>query len=206
MAALRFGAPAPAPAASRDTDARLAAQAAAGNRGAFHELYRLHVDAVYRRLSHLLGPDPEREDLVQQVFCEVYRGLPSFRGESAFTTWLHRVVVNVAYQHLRRHRRKPTEPLEDLALDALIEPSISPEGRAHKKQELQQALQFLSRLKPKKRIAFVLRHVEELSLEEIGALVGARPAAVGQRVRHAQLELEEMLAREKRVQTRRGEL
>ena len=60
--------------------------ASRGDRPAFDALYRSHVDWVYRRLSRLVGLDPERDDLVQQVFVEAYRALPRFRGESSFST------------------------------------------------------------------------------------------------------------------------
>src|SRR5689334_10388529 len=69
-----------------DPDRALLDRAAQGDRHAFTELYRRHVDAVHRRLSHLVGPDPEREDLLQQVFLDVFRSIASFRGESAFST------------------------------------------------------------------------------------------------------------------------
>jgi RNA polymerase sigma-70 factor (ECF subfamily) len=137
---------------------------------------------------------------MQQVFLAVFRGLPSFRGESAFSTWLYRIIVHVAYEHLRKRRRRALDVgLGDLELS---DPSLSPEGAAREKEELARALGFLARLHPKKRIAFVLRTVEGLSLEEIGAIVGANAPAVGQRVKHAQRELAEMIARDEKRRAR----
>jgi RNA polymerase sigma-70 factor (ECF subfamily) len=173
-----------------------------GDRRAFDELYRIHVGDVYRRIARLCGPDPEREDLVQQVFLEVFRGLPAFRGEAAFSTWLYRIVVRVAYEHLKKRRRRPVDPLDADALEALVLASESPEQAARRRQELALALGFLARLAPKKRIAFVLREVEGLSLEEIGQLVHAKAPAVGQRVKHAQRELAAMIERDEK--RRRG--
>lgn len=181
--------------AARDVDAELARRAANGDRGAFDDLYRRHVDAVYRLLTRLVGPDPEREDLVQRAFLEVFRALPRFRGDAAFSTWLYRVVANVAYEHLRSRRRRPTTPVAPEDLDLLVAPGLTPEATARQKEQITRALGLLAALKPKKRIAFVLRIVEGLSLDEIGAIVGARAAAVGQRVKHAQRELDAMLAR-----------
>lgn len=183
--------PAPAPA----SDEALVARIAGGDRGAFDELFERHADVVYRRISRLVGPDPEREDLVQEVFVTAYRQAPRFRNEARFSTWLHRVVVNVAYDHLRRRKRRPiTVPAETAELVT----ETNPEGEASTRQQLALAMTLLDRLPPKKRIAFVLRVVEGLSLAEIGALVGAQPAAVGARVRSAQDELEAMLERRRR--------
>jgi RNA polymerase sigma-70 factor (ECF subfamily) len=177
-----------------DEDLPLVRRAASGDRQAFDELYRLRVDAVHRQLSRLVGPDPEREDLVQLVFLEAFRGLPTFRGDATFSTWLYRIVVNAAYEHLRRRRRR-ARPITPEDLD-LAGPARSREEWAGERQQLARLLGLLDRIKPKKRIAFVLRVVEGLSLDEIARLVGARPPAVAQRVRHAQRELLAMIERE----------
>ena len=153
-----------------DPDCALVQRATRGDRQAFSELYRRHVEPTYRRLTHLLGPDPEREDLVQQVFLEVFRSIPSFRGESRFATWLYRVIVNVAYEHLRRNRRRALCPLAADSLDLVVAAGTSPEAAARQRQQVALALTLLGRLKPDKRIAFVLRVVEGLSLEEIPGL------------------------------------
>ncbi len=170
-----------------------------GDRRAFDDLYRAHVASVHRLLTRLIGPVPERDDLLQQVFLEAFRSLPGFRGDAAFATWLHRIVVNVAYRHLRRHRGVRWEEVPD----ELVSPTASPELVAYRQQELQRALGYLSALKPKKRIAYVLRVVEGLSLDEIGVLVGANAPAVGQRVKHAQRELAAMIERD-RLRTTEG--
>ena len=84
-------------------------------------------------------------------------------------------------------------------LDGLIDGERSPEARAVERERLALTLSLLDRIKPKKRIAFLLRVVEGLSLEEIAEIVEARPAAVAQRVRHAHRELDRLL--EKHVRT-----
>lgn len=180
-----------------DPDRALIDRVLQGDRRASSDLFRRHADDVYRRLTRLVGPDPEREDLVQEVFISAFKGLDRFRGEAAFSTWLYRVVVHVAYGHLRRRKRRPVD------LDAMIElvpidPSHSPEATAAQRQQLRRALSYLDRLKPKKRIAFVLRVVEGLSLQEIAEIVDANAAAVGQRIKHAQRELDLMIDREKK--------
>jgi RNA polymerase sigma-70 factor, ECF subfamily len=178
--------------AGPDSDQALVERARGGDRGAFDELYRRHADLVWSRLGRLLGPDPEREDLLQQIFFEVFRDLWRFRGEAAFRTFLYRVVVNIACDHLKRRARRP-RPVSAADLDGLIDNQRSPEARAVERQRLALTLSLLDRIKPKKRIAFLLRVVEGLSLEEIAEIVEARPAAVAQRVRHAHRELDRLL-------------
>jgi RNA polymerase sigma-70 factor, ECF subfamily len=181
-----------------DSEASLIRRANQGDRQAFDELFRQHVDEVYRRITRLIGPDPEREDLVQEVFLAAFRGLHGFRGEASFSTWIYRIVVHIAYSHLRR--RRPALPQEKAseAIEQLVEESLSVEAATAQRQQVQQALELLSQIKPKKRMAFVLRVVEGLSLQEIGEIVEATPAAVGQRVVHAQRELQRIIEREQR--------
>ena len=166
-----------------------------GDRRAFDEIYRRYADEVHRRISRLVGPDPEREDLVQQVFIDVFRGLAKFRRESAFSTWLYRIVVNVAYEHLRKRQRRPADVVA-LELLEKADDRLNPEESARQRESLLRGLAMLERLDPRKRIAFVLRCVEGLSLDEIGAIVGAKAPAVGQRVKHAQRELAAMIERD----------
>lgn len=192
-----------APPSSEDEALPLIDRALRGDRRAFDEIYRRYADLVHRRVSRLVGPDPEREDLVQQVFIDVFRGLSRFRRESAFSTWLYRIVVNVSYEHLRRRQRRPAEVVA-LELVERADERATPEEAARRRQELLHGLALLERLDPKKRIAFVLRSVEGLSLEEIGVIVGAKAPAVGQRVKHAQRELAAMIEREEKRSRRPG--
>ena len=178
--------------AGPDSDQALVERARGGDRGAFDELYRRYADLVWSRLGRLLGPDPEREDLLQQIYFEVFRDLWRFRGEAAFRTFLYRVVVNSACDHLKRRARRP-RPVSAADLDSLIDGDRSPEARAVERERLALTLSMLDKIKPKKRIAFLLRVVEGLSLEEIAEIVEARPAAVAQRVRHAHRELDRLL-------------
>lgn len=179
---------------ARGSDGSLVADAARGDRQAFDELYNRYVDLVWVRLGRLIGPDPEREDLLQQIFFDLFRSLPGFRQESSFWTFLYRIVLNTAFDHLRQRRRKPVA-FPPGTLDELVDDDSSPEERALRKQRLVQTFALLDRIKPKKRIAFLLRVVEGLSLEEIGVLTQSKPAAVAQRIRHAHVELSALIER-----------
>lgn len=188
---------------SSPPDAELAAAAGSGDASAFAELYARYVDRVYPRVVHLVGPGPDAEDVLQQVFIALHRALPRFRGESLISTFLYRITVNVAYDHLRRRTRRPVEH-DAAALDALIDDAPTPEDRVHRRDELRQIFALLEQIKPKKRIAFVLVAVEGLSLAEAAELVGARVEAVKQRVLHARRELVALMASAERDAGRRS--
>lgn len=175
-------------------DAALVAGARRGDRSAFEALHRRHVDFVWSRLTRLLGPDPEREDLTQQIFMELYRGLERFRGDATFRTYLSRVVVHVACDHLERRRRRP-QPISADLIEVLTAPDASPEARAEQRQKLALTWSLLDRIRPKKRIAFILRTVDGLSLDEVGEIVGASVQTVAKRIKHAQDELHRMMIR-----------
>jgi RNA polymerase sigma-70 factor (ECF subfamily) len=178
-------------------DATLARASASGDRRAFADLYRRHLDSVYARLTRVVGPAPERDDLVQQIFLDLYRALPRFRGDAALTTFLHRIVLNVACEHLERRRRgrARSEPMDDRQLETLIAPGASPEQRARQRQELCRLFELLEGLSPKRRAAFVLVAIEGLPLEEAAGLLDANPPAIKQRVLEARRELSEAMER-----------
>lgn len=178
-----------------DSDEALVARALGGDRRAFDELYERHADTVWRWLTRLLGPDPDREDLAQQIFSEVFDSLHRFRGDARFRTFLYRVVVNTAVDQLnRRRRRRDGDDVAEL-VDVVADPGRSPEQSAEQRQQVASALELLDRIKPKKRVAFLLRVVEGLSLEEVAEVVDASVPAVAQRVRHASMELRALQAR-----------
>lgn len=178
-------------------DLSLVRRATGGDRRAFGRLHDRHVDDVWRRLTRLLGPDPEREDLTQQIFMEVFQGLSRFRGDATFRTYLQRVVVHMAADHLGRRRRRPL-PVEAQFFDEIVAADASPEVRAEQRERLAMIWAGLDGLKAKKRVAFLLRTVDGLSLAEIGELVGAPVATVAKRVKHAEEELNRFLARRMR--------
>ena len=185
------------------SDEELVARARRDEPHALRAIYLRHASAVYRRLTHLLGADPEREDLMQEVFSDLFRQLERFRGAALLRTYLFRIVANKAYDHLRARERRqrgqrddagqgPAEGTEEQAIDA-VAPASSPEDRVRVRQELALVWQAIERLSPKKRIAYLLRVVEELSLKEIGEQVGATVFTVAQRIRHADREIRHSL-------------
>jgi len=95
------------------TEAEAVKQAQEGDAAAFEFLYKAHCRRVYSLCLRMVKNPAEAEDLTQQAFLQLFRKIGTFRGESGFSTWLHRVTVNIVLMHLRR--KKPTELLaEDL--------------------------------------------------------------------------------------------
>ena len=184
------------------TDTDLAVAAATGDTAAFAELYSRYADRVFARLTHLIGPTPDREDVFQQVFLELHRALPRFRGDASVSTFLYRITINVAYDHLRRRGRRAGDH-DPTALDALITGDPTPEDRARRREELGRIFSLLEHIKPKKRMAFVLVAVEGMSLGEAAQLLGAQAEAVKQRVLHARRELVALMNRGERRAERR---
>ena len=177
-------------------DRELIKRVCAQHPGAFDELYYAYVDRVHRQLHAIVGPQADLEDLVQQTFVQVYRNIDSFRQDSAFSTWLHRVAVNVAFSHLRsvsRWRRNETEG--ELQLSPLEEAPERPDEALSRKENRLALYAALDRLKVKKRIVFVLYEIEGMTLEEIAQTVEAPLNTVAARLRAARMELRRALER-----------
>jgi RNA polymerase sigma-70 factor, ECF subfamily len=175
-------------------DAPLIAAARQGDGAAFARLFRRHADAVRTRITRLVGPVAERDDLVQKVFMAFHRALPGYRGEARLSTFLHRIAVNTAYDHLRGLSRR--DDSDGLPADEVLVEHLSPtlEDQVAARADLARMFALLERLSPKKRIAFILVAVEGCSLAEAAALIGAAEDTVKQRVLHARRDLVARLA------------
>ena len=201
--ALSFTRERPAPESSEE---ELVARARRNEPEAMQALYQLHAAAVYRRLTHLLGADPEREDLMQEVFVDLFRQLDRYRGGASLRTYVLRIVSHKACDHLRQRQRQRRVSAEAPRVQTggggdggeLCSGAPSPEERLGHAQELALVEEALEKLTPKKRIAFLLRVVDNLSLKEISEQVGATVFTVAQRLRHADRELHRHLARGRR--------
>jgi RNA polymerase sigma-70 factor, ECF subfamily len=189
----------PVPAADEGDEA-LAALAAAGDEPAFEELVSRYQARVYRLARRLTGHEGEAKDVLQETFLAAYRGLPAFRAESRFSTWLYRIATNAALMHRRARARRPTESLDvflprfDAGGVHAAEPAdLRAASRADelldRKYLAEKAQAGLDRLPDLYRDAFVLRDLEDLTTAEVAALLGIEAAAVRQRVHRARLML-----------------
>ncbi|HET9595988.1 MAG TPA: sigma-70 family RNA polymerase sigma factor [Anaeromyxobacteraceae bacterium] len=190
-------------AGSAQSDDELVIGAAGGDAGAFSQLVLRHQDKVYGLALHLLRDPGEAEEVVQETFLAALEKLASFRGDAAFTTWLHRVAANAALMRLRRRRRAPEavapEPVEDLLphfdADGRIEapPRHDWSKRADEQladREIRLAVEReIQNLPDDYRIVFLLRDVEGLSSEDMAEVLGISVAAVKSRLHRARLVL-----------------
>lgn len=144
------------------------ARAAAGDRRAFEQLYRDHVDRVFTLCARMTADRALAEELTQDVFVRAWEKLALFRGDSSFGTWLHRLAVNVVLNHRTTHGRRArylaADPEGDL-VDHLAARPTAPGDRL----DLETAI---AALPPGARRVFVLHDVEGYTHEEIGALLG----------------------------------
>lgn len=152
-------------------DATLVARARAGERQAFSLLVRRHQATVYRVCYRVLGNREDVEDAAQEAFVRAYRKLDTFRGQSAFRTWLLRLTVNVSLNE--RGRRKPLASLDGsdpARVDTAAEPG--PEAEALRSEAAAQVHGALQSLTPNHRAAVILRDLEGLSYPEVAAALG----------------------------------
>ena len=104
------------------SDLALARDAGSGDTAALGELYRRHQRRVFSLCRRMTENTAEAEDLMQEVFIKLFYEVGTFRGESAFTTWLHRLTVNVVLMYLRKHRRRFERPTEHAEIPELATP------------------------------------------------------------------------------------
>ncbi|WP_423925200.1 RNA polymerase sigma factor [Dokdonella sp.] len=147
-------------------DGDLVRRASAGEVGAFEQLYRRHAGRVHGAVWRLSGMNPSRaEELTQEAFVRAWQKLGSFRFESAFSTWLHRLAVNVALMDLRKNN--PEEAVDDATLEAACEPVHA--FCAGERSDLERAV---ASLPPRARAVLVLHDIEGWKHEEIGRELG----------------------------------
>ncbi len=159
-----------------------------GNGHALTEIYRRHGRRVESIARHLIGPSSELEDIVQDTFMELQRALYKFRGDSRFTTWLHRVTVNVALQYLRKGRRKGF--LRWVGLDSATPMrATNNESRLEARDVCRQLYDILGKLPEKKYVVFALYELEGMTLEEIATSLGISTNTVKSRLFHARKEV-----------------
>lgn len=163
-------------------------RAMAGDTRAFAELYQLHRRDVARLVARLMGPRADLEDVIQEVFIQVFRSLPGFRAESRFTTWLHRVTVNVTLMHLRAAKSRPQYAPEAPA-DTTASEGDSPLDGVARNERLRALYRILDTLSEKKRVVFILHDIEGVSAVEISKMVGAPVLTVRTRLFYARREV-----------------
>jgi RNA polymerase sigma-70 factor (ECF subfamily) len=184
------------------TDRSLAGRVASGDVAAFEALMRRYNRRLFRLARATLRDDAEAEDALQEAYLLAYRRIAQFRGEAALSTWLSRLVLNECLGRLRRNRRRDNvvpivAPPADMDMDAMTPSPDDGPDRAAVRAEMRSLIERkLDELPDAFRAVFVLRCVEELTVEETAASLGLPEATVRSRHFRARSLLREALARE----------
>jgi RNA polymerase sigma-70 factor (ECF subfamily) len=156
-------------------------------------LFRQHVDDVARIVARLMGPhtsEADIDDLVQQVFIAADRALPKFRGDSKITTWLYGIASRVVLHNLRGRRRyKQMIERFEASHASPVASAATPDEAAAQRESLRLVWSALLRIKPKKRVVFVLFEVEGMTAPEIAAVLNISEASVRTRLKRARHEV-----------------
>jgi RNA polymerase sigma-70 factor (ECF subfamily) len=180
-----------------DPNRALIERAQSGDPAAFRQIFVAHRSDVSRVVFRMIGPSPEVEDVVQEVFLHVYRSLKSFRGESRFSTWLYRLAVNVSRMHLRKGRSRPRfadVEVPEAPRDGA--PLETPDVVVERQERVRTLYRLLETLSEKKREVLVMHDLEGVPAKEIAEIVGVPVLTVRTRLFYARKELYAAMATE----------
>jgi RNA polymerase sigma-70 factor (ECF subfamily) len=172
------------------SDEVLISRIATGDRLAMQVLYARHHVRVYRFVLRLVGNPTTAEDLISDVFLDVWRQAGKFEARSAASTWL---LAIARFKALSAMRRKPEEELDEEAAGAVEDPSDDPEVAAQKKDKSKVLRKCLGALSPEHREIIDLVYYHEKSVEEVAGIVGIPEATVKTRMFYARKKLSELL-------------
>ena len=174
--------------AATDGDQLLVKRAQGGDRGAFDLLVLKYQQKIVKLVMRFVRDPTDALDVSQEAFIKAYRALPAFRGDSAFYTWLYRIAINAAKNHLAAAQRKPPEQQLDsqdpdyYANDVRLRDEESPEGLVMQEQLRQTISRAMGSLPEELQTAIVLREIEGLSYEEIAQAMDCPVGTVRSRI------------------------
>jgi RNA polymerase sigma-70 factor, ECF subfamily len=168
-----------------EDEARWIERARSGDATAFRRLVDAHAGTLFRACARITGDPTLAEDAVQEALFNAFRHLADFDGRAAFSTWLHRIAINAALQQVRKRRRLeaqwPESDDDGATLDA-IDPAPEPDRHAASAELRHQVERELARMTVLERTAFVLRHQEGCSIEEISTALSINVSASKQAI------------------------
>ncbi len=163
-----------------------------GEEKAFNELVNLYKKRIFNLVFRMVRNKEDAMDLAQEVFVKVYHSLKDFRGESSFSTWLHRIAVNLSLNFTQRDKFRSFISLPDLIEEI---PAIGSPLKDFEKKELDKAIdQAVLSLPKKQKAVFVLRHYQELQYSEIAKVLGKSEGAIKANYFQALKKLKKSLA------------
>lgn len=184
----------------RELDQRLVERVQQGDKQAFGLLVSKYQRKLIRLLSRWIRDPAEVEDVAQETFIKAYRALPGFRGESAFYTWLYRIAINAAKNHLASRGRRPPrddmemEVAEQLESGGRLREMGTPENHLLSEEIAQTVQKALDELPEDLRTAIVLRELEGLSYEEIAEAMDCPIGTVRSRIFRARDAIDKRLS------------
>lgn len=180
--------------APQDEDRALVEACIAGQRDAFDQLVERHRRAVYQLCYRFAGNHEDASDLAQEVFVRAYRGLGRFERRASFSTWLHRIALNVCLDRVSS-RRPPHAPLDEVAREANRARDDDPAEALLRAERIARVRAAIARLPRKQRTTLILRMYRELSHEEIARILGSSVGAAKANLFHALANLKKLLER-----------
>ena len=174
-----------------NSDAELVARARRGDEAAFEQLVLGHQRYAFNLAYRVIGNYAEAEDVTQEAFVRAWRGLPGFRGQARFATWLYRIVYNLCLNRLPRLRQEllQAEPLEE----AVVNPAPAPPDVFEVQERLAFLHDELNRLPAKYRLVLTLRYLQDLSYAESAAALDVPMGTVKTHLHRARRLLTERL-------------
>jgi RNA polymerase sigma factor, sigma-70 family len=158
------------PASTEQDDAALVAACQAGDQDAFALLLQRHQRRVFNLVFRMLQQYDEANEVTQDVFLAAWQGLPSFRGDARFSTWLYRIAYNCALKQLEQRKKDWALQTAIQAVPIESEEQVGVElAEAHDRQEL--VREHLSRLPAKYRAVLILRHLQDMTYEEMAEIL-----------------------------------
>ena len=186
--------------ADREGDQPLVERVQRGDKHAFDLLVSKYQRKLGRLISRFVKDPAEAEDVTQDAFIKAYRALPGFRGDSAFYTWLYRIGINTAKNHLLANKRRPptstpfdSEESESFEEASLLREVNTPENELMSKQVVDVVQTSLQQLPEDLRSALTLREIEGLSYEEIATVMNCPIGTVRSRIFRAREAVAENL-------------
>jgi RNA polymerase sigma-70 factor, ECF subfamily len=181
------------------TDEELVAKSIGGDPDSFNELVLRWERPIYALAYRTIGREEDARDVCQETFLRAFRGLPGFRGQAKFSSWLYRIALNLCRDWVRRERRTPVvQPPEDVDLiemAAAAEPSESIEDLVARKDLTRLVERAMALLPEEQRTAIVLKEYHGLTFQEIADLVGCPLSTVKTRLYQGLTVLRRELAR-----------
>jgi RNA polymerase sigma-70 factor (ECF subfamily) len=176
-------------------DASLIAATLAGDNAAFGQLVGLYQDRLYNSLLRVLGSADDAADIAQDAFVQAYTKLSTFRGTSAFYTWLYRIAFNLAMSHARRqHKTASLDGMKSLAGEEPMDGRPTAETSVLEQERAELVHAALGQLSVDYREILVLREIEGFSYEEIADILALPVGTVRSRLFRARLHMRDLLA------------